>query len=83
MNADCAHLSEQSGLLDCSTVKRQKVARGYTPQKGPEDPNVSVYPHVSLPRRTFSKKKAAGKKPRLTAYFFLVEMKGFERWLIL
>ena len=35
MNADCAHLSEQPGLLGCSVFMRQKVARGYTLQKGP------------------------------------------------
>jgi hypothetical protein len=34
MNADCAHLSEQPGLLGCSILMRPKVARGYTLQKG-------------------------------------------------
>jgi len=35
MNADCAHLSEQPGLLGCSLFMRQKAARGYTLQKEP------------------------------------------------
>jgi hypothetical protein len=35
MNADCAHLSEQPGLLGRSVLMRQKVVRGYTLQKGP------------------------------------------------
>jgi hypothetical protein len=39
-------------------------------QKGPEEPNVTAYPHVSLPRRILPKKKAAGKNPRLTECFF-------------
>ena len=34
MNADCAHLSEQPGLLGRSILMRPKVARGYTLQKG-------------------------------------------------
>ncbi len=50
MNADNAHLSKQPGLLSCLVLKRQKVARGYTLQKGAEYPNASAYP-LACPSR--------------------------------
>jgi hypothetical protein len=77
MNADCAHLSEQPGLLGCSLFMRQKAARGYTLQKGPMVRMCqSIYKPACLVG-AFIKKTAAGNNPWLSECF-LVEMMGFE-----